>query len=63
MKKPFFKLEDARHRRKSFWTIRLYLMAILQHAKAWVAELLKSKEDSGGPAVLETLLLFTPQAA
>lgn len=40
MKKERFLLEQAKHRRKSFWTIRLYLIAILQHALAWV-----SKED------------------
>jgi hypothetical protein len=38
VKKAFFNLEAARHRRKSFWLIRLYLMAVLQHAKAWVAD-------------------------
>lgn len=38
MKKSVMKLEHARHRRRSFWLIRLHLMAILQHAMAWVAE-------------------------
>ena len=36
-KKECFKLEAARHRRSSFWLIRLHLIALLQHAKAWVA--------------------------
>ena len=40
MKKERFDLEQAKHRRKSFWLIRLYLMAVLQHALAWI-----SKED------------------
>jgi hypothetical protein len=39
-KKQRFQLEQARHRRHSFWLIRLHLMAVLQHAMAWV-----SKED------------------
>jgi hypothetical protein len=38
VKKEFFQLEAARHRRKSFWLIRLYLMAVLQHARTWVAD-------------------------
>ncbi len=38
VKKEFFQLEAARHRRKSFWLIRLHLMALLQHARAWVAD-------------------------
>jgi hypothetical protein len=38
IKKTKFKLEAARHRRASFWLIRLHLMAILQHAMAWVKE-------------------------
>lgn len=37
VKKERFALEHARHRRKSFWLIRVHLMAILQHALAWVA--------------------------
>jgi hypothetical protein len=37
VKKETFRLEDAHHRRASFWLIRLHLIAILQHAKAWVA--------------------------
>lgn len=37
VKKESFKLVQARHRRASFWTIRLYLMALLQHGQAWVA--------------------------
>lgn len=36
VKKERFKLEDARHRRASFWLIRLHLIAMLQHARAWV---------------------------
>ena len=40
MKKERFDLEQAKHRRKSFWLIRLHLMAVLQHALAWI-----SKED------------------
>jgi hypothetical protein len=35
MKKEVFHLEDAHHRRHSFWLIRLHLMAILQHARVW----------------------------
>ena len=38
VKKAAFNLEGARHRRKSFWLIRLNLMAVLQHARAWVAD-------------------------
>ncbi len=38
MKKGRFKLEAARHRGASFWLIRLHLIAILQHALAWVAD-------------------------
>ena len=37
VKKCRFKLEQARHRRASFWLIRLHLIAVLQHASAWVA--------------------------
>jgi len=37
VKKERFKLEDARHRRASFWLIRLHLIAVLQHALAWVS--------------------------
>lgn len=37
VKKETFKLEGAKHRRASFWLIRLHLIAILQHARAWVA--------------------------
>lgn len=37
VKKEAFKLEAARHRRSSFWLIRLHLIALLQHARAWVA--------------------------
>ncbi|MFH1466963.1 MAG: hypothetical protein ABIO70_21450 [Pseudomonadota bacterium] len=35
MKKDIIHLEDAHRRRHSFWLARLYLMAILQHAKVW----------------------------
>ena len=38
VKKEKFNLEKARHRRKSFWLIRLHLIAVLQHARAWVAQ-------------------------
>lgn len=38
VKKEIFKLEDARHRRASFWLVRLHLIAVLQHARAWVEE-------------------------
>jgi len=37
VKKETFRLEAARHRRASFWLIRLHLIAVLQHAKVWVA--------------------------
>ncbi|MBI4872849.1 MAG: hypothetical protein HY814_14950 [Candidatus Riflebacteria bacterium] len=37
VKKGPFKPEQARHQRWSFRAIRLHLMALLQHAKAWVA--------------------------
>ena len=36
VKKETFRLEDARHRRASFWLIRFHLIAILQLIKAWV---------------------------
>lgn len=38
MKKVRFKLEAARHRRASFWLIRLHLIAVLQHALVWVSD-------------------------
>ena len=38
VKKERFKLLAARHRRASFWLIRAYLMALLQHGLAWVAK-------------------------
>ena len=38
LKKGLYRLLDARHRRQSFWLIRLNLIAILQHAKVWVSE-------------------------
>jgi hypothetical protein len=37
VKKVVLKLEAAHHRRRSFWLIRLHLIALLQHARAWVA--------------------------
>ena len=36
LKKGKYKLLEARHRRQSFWLIRLYLISVLQHAAAWV---------------------------
>lgn len=36
-KKGSGNIEDSGHRRWSFWLIRLYTLAILQHAKAWTA--------------------------
>jgi len=39
LKKGAYALPSCRHRRWSFWLIRLYLAALLQHARAWVAEL------------------------
>lgn len=48
-KKEVFKLEDARHRRASFWLIRLHLIAVLQHARVWV--------DDGAARNLVDLLL------
>jgi hypothetical protein len=41
VKKQRFLLEQARHRRQSFWLIRVHLIAVLQHAMAWVG-----KQDS-----------------
>jgi hypothetical protein len=38
MKKERFLLEQAKHRRKSFWLMRLHLIAVLQHALAWVSK-------------------------
>jgi hypothetical protein len=38
VKKAPFALEAAHHRRASFWLIRLHLLAVLQHVRAWVAE-------------------------
>jgi hypothetical protein len=49
VKKELFDLEAAHHRRSSFWLIRLHLIAILQHVRAWVAE-----QDAS--ALLEHLL-------
>jgi len=39
VKKEVFGLVRARHRRQSFWLIRLVSIAILQHARAWVADI------------------------
>lgn len=39
LKKGVYALPGCRHRRASFWLIRLHLAALLQHAKAWVVEL------------------------
>ncbi len=39
VKKGRFKLEQARHRRWSFWLIRLHLIAVLQHVQVWVGDL------------------------
>jgi hypothetical protein len=55
VKKQRFKLLEARHRRASFWLIRTHLMAVLQHALAWVA-----KEDADG---LVGQLLGRPQTS
>jgi hypothetical protein len=41
VKKQRFLLEQAGHCRRSFWLIRLHMIAVLQHALAWVA-----KEDA-----------------
>jgi hypothetical protein len=49
VKKEAFDLEGARHRRSSFWLIRLHLIAVLQHARAWLA-------DEDGPELLGCLL-------
>jgi hypothetical protein len=38
-KKETYNLLDCHHRRKSFWLIRLYQMALLQHATAWISEM------------------------
>jgi len=38
VKKGPLKLVEAKHRRASFWLIRLNLCAILQHANAWIAD-------------------------
>jgi len=45
VKKQAFKLEAACHRRASFWLIRLHLIGILQHARAWAAEEKLTAED------------------
>jgi hypothetical protein len=35
-KKEVYELEGCKHRRASFWLIRAYGLAMLQHARAWV---------------------------
>lgn len=49
VKKVTFKLEEARHRRASFWLARLHFIAVLQHARAWVA-------DGAAQAIVDHLL-------
>jgi hypothetical protein len=56
VKKERFKLQQARHRRRSFWLIRAHLIALLQHAMAWVAH-----EDEA--ALLDRLLGRLPTCA
>jgi len=36
VKKERFKLIQSKHRRASFWLIRVHLMALLQHGLAWI---------------------------
>lgn len=55
VKKETFKLEDARHRRASFWLVRLHLIAVLQHARAWV-------EDGAARRLVDHLLGREPAA-
>jgi hypothetical protein len=55
-KKKGLKLEQARHVRASFWLIRLHLIAIVQHARAWVASMrpkawLRAFLDTGDPGL------------
>ena len=38
LKKEKYQLIACRHRRKSFWLIRLYQIALLQHAAVWVQD-------------------------
>jgi hypothetical protein len=38
-KKDVYDLEGCKHRRASFWLIRAYGIAMLQHARAWVSAL------------------------
>jgi hypothetical protein len=45
VKKEPFALEAAHHRRASFWLIRLHLIGLLQHARAWAAEEQLTAED------------------
>lgn len=49
-KKGRFLLEQARHRRASFWLIRLHLIAILQHALVWVGQAQPKEQALLGPA-------------
>ena len=56
VKKETFRLEQACHRRHSFWLIRLHLMAILQHAKAWARQ-------RGDRSIVDEMLAVVAQAA
>ncbi len=56
VKKQAFKLLSCGHRRQSFWLIRLYTMAILQHARAWISGL-------DLPSFLDELLSPEPTTA
>lgn len=51
VKKETFKLQAARHRRSSFWLIRLHLCAVLQHVRAWVAQ-----DKASAASLLDELL-------
>lgn len=55
VKKQVFKLEEARHRRASYWLARLHFIAVLQHARAWVA-------DGAAEALVDELLGRLPVA-
>lgn len=57
VKKEAFALEAAHHRRSSFWLIRLHLIGLLQHARAWAAE-----EKLTADELLQHLLARTQQA-
>ncbi len=54
VKKVAFKLEAARHRRASLWLIRLHLIAVLQHAQAWL-------EPGAGQRLADHLLGRMPE--